>query len=120
MRRLTCWSLAQISLVWLAWFALIVGVLAFDLRRHWQASVEGQRLASPAEALGFDTAGSASNTARPSTVRHLPEQHTDFVYSVVLDRVTILKFAILFIGPPGLLTAAWLYRRRPRHPGRPT
>jgi hypothetical protein len=116
----TSWSLATISLVWLAWFALIVGVLAFNVRRQWQASVRGKTPASPAEALGFDTAGAASNTARPPAVKYLPEQHTDFVYSVVLDRVTILKFAVLFIGPPGLLTAAWLYGRRNRHPGRPT
>jgi len=46
----------------------------------------------------------------------LPEQHTDLVYSVVLDQRTLVKAVLLLLGPPGVLTAVWLYTRRRSEP----
>jgi hypothetical protein len=47
------------------------------------------------------------------------EQHTDLVYSVVADDVALLKTVLIIIGPPGLLTALWLYARHRWHQGPP-
>ena len=113
MRRLASWSLDRVVGAWLAWFGLIVAALAFDVMRHWQTSAPAQRPVSAAEPGKLDTVG-AAKTAREPTV---PEQHTDFVYSIVVDRMMLLKLAILVIGPPTLLTALWLYSHRSMHPG---
>ncbi|HZI77242.1 MAG TPA: hypothetical protein VFD73_25030 [Gemmatimonadales bacterium] len=112
MRRLASWSLDRVVGAWLAWFGLIVAALAFDVMRHWQTSAPAQRPESAAEPGKLDMIG-AANTARQPTV---PEQHTDFVYSVVVDRMMLMKLAILVIGPPTLLTGAGLYSRRSTHP----
>ena len=116
MRRLASWSLARVVGAWLAWFGLIVAALAFDVMRHWQTSAPAQRPESAVEPGGPDTFGTA-NTARQQT---LPEQHTDFVYSFVIDRVILLRWAVVVLGPPTLLTAAWLYSRRSPRPDHPT
>jgi hypothetical protein len=65
---------------------------------------------------GVDTVV-AEKTARQATQ---PEKHTDFVYSIVIDRVILLRWAIVVLGPPTLLTAAWLYSRRSPRPEQPT
>ena len=112
MRRLASWSSYQVLRVWLAWCGLVVVLLAFNFIRYLQMSGRAERPQSSAESLVLDTSGSAPNSAIHQRLKYLPEQHTDFVYSVVIDRMLLLKFSILLIGPPALLTAAWLYARR--------
>ena len=91
MRGLATWSNRRVRALWLAWFALVGCLVAVKLWRHWQRQ-------APAPV----SAG-------------LPEQHTDYVYSVVLDDVALLKTALLLLGPPALLTALWLYLRHGSH-----
>jgi hypothetical protein len=83
MRHLANWSRGRIQVLWLAWFGLLVGFVVLDVWRQWQR----QKLEAP------------------------PEQHTDLVYSVVADDVDLFKTVLIIIGPPGLLTAIWLYAR---------
>jgi hypothetical protein len=73
----------RILALWLAWFGLLAALIGLKARREWQ------RRAS---------AG--------------PEQHTDLVYSVVVDKRTLLKTILAVVGPPGILTWVWLYLRR--------
>ena len=92
MRHLAAWSPRRIQLLWLAWFGLLAGLFVLDVWRQWQR----EKLAAP------------------------PEQHTDLVYSVVADDVAVLKTVMILFGPPGILTALWLYARHRRHPEPPT
>jgi hypothetical protein len=106
-RHLATWSRRRVQVLWLAWFGLLVGVLVLDVGRQWQR----QKLAAP------KSAGMASSESKP--LEPLPEQHTDLVYSVVADDVALWKTVLILIGPPGLLTALWLYARHRWHPGSP-
>ena len=92
MRHLATWSRRRIQVLWLAWFGLLVALFVLDVWRQWQR----QKLEAP------------------------PEQHTDLVYSVVADDVARLKTVLIIIGPPGLLTALWLYAGHRWHPGPPS
>ena len=91
MRHLATWSRRRIQVLWLAWFSLLVGLVVLDVWRQWQR----QKVKAPAE------------------------QHTDLVYSVVANDVALLKTVLIIIGPPGMLTALWLYARHRWHPGPP-
>jgi hypothetical protein len=107
MRHLATWSGRRIQVLWLAWLGLLVGVVVPDVRRQWQS----QKLAAPKSA--------AMASGENKSLEALPEQHTDFVYSVVPDDVALLKIVLILIGPPGILTAIWLYARYRRHQAPP-
>jgi hypothetical protein len=96
--------------LWLAWFGLLAALVLLNVRRQWQRQAPAS---VSAESPGVVTGGG-------KRLKILPQQHTDFVYSVVLDNGTLLKAVLLLLGPPGLLTAVWLYTRRRRPPGPPT
>ena len=107
MRHLAAWSRRRIQVLWLAWFGLLVGFALLDVWRQWQK----QKVAAPKLAA---TANGGTTLGEPS-----PEQHTDLVYSVVVDDVPLLKTVLILIGPPGILTALWLYARHRWPPDRP-
>jgi len=107
MRHLAAWSRRRIQVLWLAWLGLLVGLFVLDLGRQWQS----QKLAAPKSAA-------LANGGTPFV--RAPEQHTDLVYSVVADDVAVLKTVMILFGPPGILTALWLYARHRRHPEPPT
>jgi hypothetical protein len=96
MRRLATWSNRRVQALWLAWFGLVGCLVMVKLWRQWQ-----RQAPAPVSAV-------------------LPEQHTDYVYSVVFDDVALLKTALLLLGPPAILTALWLYLRHGSHRGPPT
>jgi hypothetical protein len=107
---LPTWTSRRILALWLAWFGLVAALAVLNVRRQLQ------RQAAPsvsAESPG----GPAGGKQR---LKVLPEQHTDFVYSVIVDTRTLLKTFLVLLGPPGILTAVWLYARRRRQPGPPT
>ncbi len=91
MRGPATWSGGKVRAVRLAWFGLVGCLFVVKLWRQWQ-----RQAPAPVSAV-------------------LPEQHTDYVYSVVLDDVALLKTALLLLGPPALLTALWLYLRHGSH-----
>jgi hypothetical protein len=117
MRPLAAWSGRRVLGLGLAWFGLLVGLLALSSRRQWQRQIRAAELA-PADSIARSTPDSApavvSNNKR---LQVPPEQHTDFVYSVVFDDVDLLKTGLLLFGPPGLLAVLWLYGRHRRHRG---
>lgn len=100
----------RILALWLAWFGLVAALFVLDVRREWQ------RLAS----ARVSAKSSGVGTGESKRLEVLPEQHTDFVYSVVVDNRTLLKTVLLLLAPPGTLTAVWLYVRRRWEPGPPT
>jgi hypothetical protein len=110
MRPLDSRTTWRILALWLAWFGLLAALAGLSVRRQWQrqppASVS-------AESPGVATGGS-------KRLKVLPQQHTDFVYSVVVDKGALLKAVLVLLGPPGILTAVWLYARRRYQPGPPT
>jgi hypothetical protein len=93
--------------LWLAWFGLLAALVALNLRREWQRQPSARVFAEP----------SGIGPGESKRLKVLPEQHTDFVYSVVLARGTLLKTVFVLLGPPGVLTAVWLYARRRWEPG---
>lgn len=97
MRGLATWSNRRLQALWLAWVGLVVCLVVVKLWRQWQR---------PA----------------PAPISAVPDSivHTDFVYSVVVDDVALLKTVLLLLGPPGLLTALWLYLRHGSHSVPPT
>jgi hypothetical protein len=100
----------RILALWLAWFGLLAALVLLNVRRQWQRQAPA---GVSAESPGVATGGS-------TRLKVLPQQHTDFVYSVVVDNGALLKAVLVLLGPPGLLTAVWLYARRRRQPGPPT
>jgi hypothetical protein len=124
MGRLATWSSRRVQAVWLAWFGLLVGLVVLDVWQLWQ------RQAPAAVSVVFDSVrdsvmrvapeSTAMATGQNKPLQALPEQHTDIVYSVVADDVALLKTVLILIGPPGILTALWLYTRHRWHPGPPT
>ena len=121
MGHLATWSSRRVQALWLAWFGLLVGFVVLDVWRQRQSQ------APPAVSMVADSIRdsvirmapeSATTTAGQSKrLQSLPEQHTDFVYSVVLDDVALLKAVLILFGPPGILTALWLYARHRWHRG---
>jgi hypothetical protein len=119
MRRLAAWSGRLVLGLWLAWFGLLVGLVALTLRREWRRQVGAElvlpdSIASPAA----DSAPAVVSQGQPLQTR--PEQHTDFVYSVVTHEIDLLRTGLVLFGPPGLLTVVWLRARRRRHPEAPS
>jgi hypothetical protein len=100
----------RILALWLAWFGLLAALVLLNVRRQWQRQAPAT---VSAESPGVATGGS-------NRLEVLPQQHTDFVYSVVVDNRALLNAVLMLLGPPGLLTAVWLYTRRRREPGPPT
>jgi hypothetical protein len=99
----------RILALWLAWFGLLAALVLIDVRRQRQSQAPGT---VSAQSPGVPTGGS-------NRLKVLPQQHTDFVYSVVVDNGTMVKAALLLLGPPVLLTAVWLYARRRSQPRPP-
>ena len=106
------WSSQRVGALWLAWFGLLGCLLVLNVWRQWRDR------APPAVSEALDSAAVATGENKPLQV--LPEQHTDFVYSVVVDDVAMLNWIFVLVGPPGILTAVWLYTRHRRRPGPPT
>jgi hypothetical protein len=102
--RLAAWSGQRVLALWLVWFGLLLGVEALRVQREYHRA--------PATTNPADS-GPGPERRR---LKYLPEQHTDFVYSVVITPESSLRPALLLLGPPGLITLLWLYARR-RHPG---
>jgi hypothetical protein len=100
----------RILALWLGWFCLLAALLVLNVRRQWQRQAPAS---VSAESPGVGTGGGKH-------LEVLPQQHTDFVYSVVLDNGAALKAVLVLLGPPGLLTAVWLYVRRRWQPRPPT
>jgi hypothetical protein len=100
----------RILALWLAWFGLLVALVVLNVRRQWQRQASAS---APAESPGVAT-------GKSKRLKVLPEQHTDFVYSVVIEKTTLVKAVLMLVGPPGILTAVWLYVRRRWEPGPPT
>jgi hypothetical protein len=110
MAPLATWISRRILALWLAWFGLLAAVVVLNVRRQWQRQTSAS---APAESQPIATKESTRLTV-------LPEQHTDFVYSVVIDNAALVKAILVLVGPPGILTAVWLLLRRRREPGPPT
>jgi hypothetical protein len=110
MAPLATWTSRRILTLWLAWFGLLAALAGLNVRRQWQRQAPAS---VSAESPGVVTGGSEH-------LKVLPQQHTDFVYSVVVDNGALLKAVLVLLGPPGILTAAWLYARRRWQPGPPT
>jgi hypothetical protein len=120
MRPLATWSARLVLGMWLAWFGLLLGLVALSVVRQWQRQLRAAELAQP-DSSGRPVADSAPAVlSRGKRLQAPPEQHTDYVYSVVSDEVDLLKTGLVLFGPPGLLTVLWLYVRRRRHPEDPT
>jgi|1185.fasta_scaffold695207_2 hypothetical protein len=100
----------RILALWLAWFGLLATLVVLNLHREWQRQASA-RVSVESPGLG---AGESNR------LKVLPNEHTDFVYSVVVDNEALLKTVLLLLGPPGILTAVWLYVRRRWEPGPPT
>jgi hypothetical protein len=96
MRGLATWSKRRIQALWLAWFGVVGCLVVVKLWRQWQ-----RQAPAPVSAV-------------------LPEQHTDYVYSVVIDDVLLWKTVLLLLGPPALVTVLWLYLRHGFRRGPPT
>ena len=109
MGRLATCTTRRVLALWLAWFGLLVFIVLLDVRHQWQSQVSA--------VVSAESAGVA--TGESKRLKVLPEQHTDFVYSVVVDNVALLKTVLVLLGPPGILTAVWLYARHRWHPGPP-
>src|SRR4051812_22292117 len=103
----------------MAWFGILACVFAFKVGRQWQRAAPAGVPESTPASVKSQTAEPAPTAAEHARLQYLPEQHTDYVYSVVPGDVT-LKDLLVLIGPPGLLTFAWVYARRRRHPRAPT
>jgi hypothetical protein len=110
MAPLATWTSRRILTLWLAWFGLLAALAGLNVRRQWQRQAPAS---VSAESPGVVTGGSEH-------LKVLPQQHTDFLYSVVVDNGALLKAVLVLLGPPGILTAAWLYARRRWQPGPPT
>jgi hypothetical protein len=111
MGRLATWSSRGLLALWLAWFGLLFGLFILHVRhvhRQWQSQ--------PSPVVSAESASVALPPGQRLTV--LPEQHTDFVYSLVLDTKTLLKTLLILVGPPGIATALW-YAQQRRHRGPP-
>jgi hypothetical protein len=120
MRRLAAWSGHLVLGLWLAWFGLLVGRVALSVRRQWQSQVRAAGLVLP-DSIARPPADSAPAViSKGKRLQAPPEQHTDFIYSVVSDEVGLLKTGLVLFGPPGLLTVLWLYARHRRRPEGPT
>ena len=119
MRHLAAWSSQLVLALWLVWFGLVLGSVGLRIQRevHRQISAASpQGLESIPESLPAKTNPAASEPAlQRGRLKSLPEQHTDFVYSVTPTTTGSLKAIIVLCGPPGLLTLLWLEARR-RHP----
>lgn len=124
MGGLATWSNRRLQALWLAWVGLLVCLVVVKLWRQWQRPAPAPISAVPdslVDSVWRMTADSAAvTTPHGNRLQVLPEQHTDFVYSVVVDDVALLKTVLLLLGPPGLLTALWLYLRHSSHRGPPT
>ena len=117
MRRLAAWSGQRILAVWLGWFGLLVGLLVFQLQRqiHYDRMAVSQQPGAITDSGSHQTRMSPSRGDPPRPhLELLPEQHTDFVYSVVPEAGETTEAALVLLAPPGLLTALWLYARRRR------
>src|SRR6476620_3676631 len=102
MRHLATWSSSRVLTLWLTWFGLLLSLFVLHVRQV--------RRQSQSQAAPIVSAESASMAAEPGQRRTvLPEQHTDFVYSIVLDPEALPKTLWLLVGPPGIVTAVWLY-----------
>ena len=99
----------RILALWLAWFGLLAALVVVNVRREWQRQ-------APARV----SAESGVATGESKSLKALPEQHTDFVYSVIVDNEGLLKMVLVLVGPPAILTAIWLYLRGRWEPGPPT
>jgi|SRR5215210_4268292 len=120
MRRLATWSGRLVLGLWLAWFGLLVGLAALSLRRQWRRQVGAAELALPDSTARPAADSAPAVVSKGKRLQAPPEQHTDFVYSVVSDEVDLLKTGLVLFGPPGLLTGLWLCARHRRHPEGPT
>ena len=110
MAPLDSWTSRRILAIWLAWFGLLAALVVLKVWRQWQRQATAR--------VSAESPGVA--TGESGRLKVLPEQHTDFVYSVVVDNGALLKTVLLLLGPPGILTAVWLYARRRWEPGPPT
>jgi hypothetical protein len=114
-RSLAAWSNRRLQALWLACVGLLVCLVVVKLWHQWQRQPPAPISEVPdsiVDSVWRMTAESAAVTApQGNRLQVLPEQHTDFVYSVVVDDVALLKTVLLLLGPPGLLTALWLYMR---------
>jgi hypothetical protein len=99
---LATWTSRRILALWLAWFGLLTALAVLNVPRQWQ------RQAAPS--VSVESLGGPVGVRQRLKV--LPEQHTDFVYSVIVDTGALLKTFLVLLGPPGILTAVWLYARR--------
>jgi hypothetical protein len=111
MRRLAAWPGHRIFLVWLGWFGLLVGLMLFQLARQ----IHHYRMTVSQQPQTITDSGSSRPAPRNDSRGHLellPEQHTDFVYSVVVEPGESTKAGLVLLVPPGLLTALWVYARR--------
>jgi hypothetical protein len=98
MRRLAAWSGRRVLALWLVWFVLLASIVALYLGSQ-------RRIRAPVA------------TRTVSDLGPVAEQHTDVVVSVVGNPTVLrLEALVLLLGPPGFLTALWLYARQ--RPGR--
>ena len=111
MRHLATWSSRRILALWLAWCGVLLCLYVLQVRHVVRQQSQSQ--ASPIVPRESASAGAEPGQRLPV----LPEQHTDFVYSIVLDTKVVLKTLLVLVGPPGILTAVWLYARQRWHPG---
>jgi hypothetical protein len=121
MDRLATWSSRQVLALWLAWVSLLVCLGMLDVRRQWQSQApapgSGMTDSIVDSVVRMAAESAAMATGQRKRLQVLPEQHTDFVYSVVVDDIALLKTVLALLGPPGILTALWLYARHRRQPG---
>ena len=123
MDRLATWSSRQVLALWLAWVSLLVCLGMLDVRRQWQsqAPAPGSEVTDSIvdSVVRMAAESAAMATGQRKRLQVLPEQHTDFVYSVVVDDIALLKTVLALLGPPGILTALWLYARHRRNRDHP-
>jgi hypothetical protein len=120
MRGLATWSGRMVLGLWLAWFGLLIIFVALSVRRQWQSQVAAAVFALPDSTAGPSADSAPTAVTEKKRLQSLPEQHTDVVYSVVVDDVDLLRTSLVLFGPPGLLTVLWLYARHRRDPQGPT
>ena len=121
MGHLATWSSRRVQALWLAWFGLLVGLVVLDVWREWQSQAPAPVLVAAHSirdsVMRMAPESTTMTTGQSKRLQSLPEQHTDFVYSVVVDDVALLKAVLILFGPPGILTALWLYARHGWHRG---
>ena len=113
MKPLRNWSYRQIALTWLGWLGFL---LALEVFVAWKA-IEHQRLTKEAERQRTVPAQTDSTHHHLTAV---PTQHTEVIFNYVGMAPLSVTNLLVLVGPPGIVTLAWLWTRRRRSDAAPT